>query len=880
MPRRLLPALLLAACLAVPLAAIAAPAGPAGPPPAAKPETKAAPASTAASSHPRLLLEPADLTRLSQAVTLQAWQWRLLHNWALAPVRREQTPGDAPGLALVACLMRELNPDEARSLGRLAAGCAQRVARGGRVQEATANTLRDPQPSLQAGTHALPAGYDLVGHPDGNTWRLSRLGAQVLTVGPDGPPLTSVFHPGDSYLLLTSDLDLADQWVNDVALTLDWAWDFLTADERKDLAAWLVAQAQVFAQRPVSGLDTASVQVTHLTALAGLAARGLHPQAEELVKRARLDYWEGRILPCLVNLGAGGAWFEGSYAGSRAGLGLVQTLALFQTALGQKYWDAAPWLKDRLGYLTQSQLPGAKLSPRGWYRLLDPDGDQLLDPQEVSDYNRLQILTLLRYRPQDPAAGYAWVLALDRQAPRVLSDQRLYQEMLAFEFNPPLTPLTMAPVQYLAPAAGRAFSRSDWSERATWLSFHAGPHFARPLHLDPLGLVIYRRGLLLPPGGAYDGPDTPHAQNYALRSLAHNTLSIYDPQEYSWYDLREGPQRKGLYSNDGGARSFAAFDDQGRPTRQAPWTASGYTTGPAAWSAFKDLYQLASIEAMAVMSRFTYLRGNATPAYDGSTAKASRVVRHLFHLRAGGSDDAEAVEVVALVDDVELNQERAAVRLVLHSAERPGFTGELTSLGPGRWRGRVQSLRIDNHASRLDVVSLVPAQTVLALFGESSADSWVGDRNWPPRPPALNQAPWRMEIEAAAAQGKRRTLVTALLPADSDAPAPPKVNALASPDPAVVGLVVEDAFWPRVVAVRLGQPSAQAEVVYQHRPGNARHLVAGLAPDQAYHIQASGDRVTLRPGQGPGAVLTSSPAGTLAFLLPAADAKADGGDKP
>ncbi|MCA1989301.1 MAG: hypothetical protein LDL07_09180 [Desulfarculus sp.] len=862
MPCRWLIALLLVTGLTAPLATVAAPV------PGGAGEVQPSSRTTALPSHPCLLLEKPDLERLGQAVNLQAWQWRILHNWALAPARREQAPGDGPGLALVAYLIRAANPDQARSLGRLAAGCAQRMARGGRVQEVTANTLRDPQPSLQAGSLALPPGYDLVGHPDGGSWRLHRMGAQVLTIEPGGPPLTSVFRPGDAYLLLTGDLDLAEQWVNDVALTLDWAWDHFTPDERQSLAAWLVAQARVFADRPVSGLDTASVQITHLTALAGLAARGLHPQAEALVQRARVELWEGRLLPCLVNLGAGGAWFEGANAGSRAGLGLVQTLALFQSALSQNYWNAAPWLKDRLTYLTQAQLPGAQLSPRGWYRQLDPDGDQILDSQDASDYHRMQMLTLLRHRPQDPAAGYAWVMVLDRQAPRVLNDQRLYHEMLAFNFNPPLTPLTMAPLQYLAPAAGRAFSRSDWSERATWLSFHAGPHFALPQHLDPLGLVIHRRGLLLPPGGAYDGPTTSHAQNYAVRSLAHNTIAIFDPQEYSWYDLREGPQRKGMYANDGGARAFAKFDQQGNPTRQAPWTASGYSTGPAAWTALQDLYQLATIEAMAAMPRFTYLRGNATPAYDGSTAKAARVVRHLFHLRAGGSDDAEAAEVIALVDDVELNQTRAAVRLVLHSAERPEIKGEMTSLGQGRWRGRSQALRIDNRASRLDVLCLLPDQAVLGLFGEPGADSWVGDRNWPPRPPAVNQAPWRMELEADSPQGPRRTMVTALLPADSDAPPPPGVAPLASPDPLVVGLVVMDPAWPRVVAVRLGPPSVSAVVSYRFPPGNTRHLVAGLAPGQAYHLEVRDGLATLKPGQGPGPVLTSSPAGSLAFLLP------------
>jgi hypothetical protein len=55
--------------------------------------------------------------------------------------------------------------------------------------------------------------------------------------------------------------------------------------------------------------------------------------------------------------------------------------------------------------------------------------------------------------------------------------------------------------------------------------------------------------------------------------------------------------------------------------------------------------------------------------------------------------------------------------------------------------------------------------------------------------------------------------------------------------------------------------------------------VAGLVPDQVYRVQAGAGRVTLRPGQGPGAVLTRSPAGTLAFLLPASAGK-DAGDQP
>ncbi|MFH1058430.1 MAG: hypothetical protein V1797_07105 [Pseudomonadota bacterium] len=832
----------------------------------ARPEAK----KPAMQARNRLLISQPSLARLQLAVRGQAWQWRLINNWSRAQARQEMKPQDGPNLALTALLATEADPDLARLAGKLAVGAILKIARYGVVQEPTATSLRDPQPDTAAGARAGGPSHALLADGAGKTWRVQRISPNGVTVESGGTPLNKAFNPGEPYYLLSDDLDQANQWVGIVALGLDWGREQFSPEQQRAVAAWLVAQAKVFADRDGGCFDLASTRLLRLTALAGLAARGLAPGGDELAMRAHLKLWTERLHPCLDQLGVGGAWFGGTGAGAEAGYNLLQTLSAFDSSLNQRYWENNAWLRDRLAYLIQAWLPGVLASPRGGFRRLGPDGDHLSDPQDAFDLTRVQMLYLLHHRPDDPAAGYAWVLTLDRLAPRVLSDHLLFEELLAFNPEPQLTPLSLAPLQMLAPAAGRAFSRSDWSERGTWLSFLCGPHFTETQHLDAGSLLIYHQGLLLPPGGAYDGPISPHAQNYAIRSLAQNTLIIYDPQEYSWYDMREGPQRKGMYVNDGGQRSFAQFDAQGRPTGQAPWTASGLESGPAPWQGLKQLYQGGTIETMMTMPRFCYLRGNLTAAYDGSTHKAERVVRHLFHLRPGGTDDSDAAEAVVVVDDVVVGQERAQVRFVVHSAQKPELPPNLGALGPGRWRGKQDHLLIKAGPARLQVHCLLPNEAMVNLYGEVGvADSWAGDRNWPPRPPLTNPAPWRAEFEAAQASGKQRPMINVLLPSDATAPAAPKLELLKSGQADLVGVVLRDPGWPRVVAVRLGPPDPKAALSYPQPPGNTRHLVAGLAPGQPYAVQVKDGRVTLAPGKEPGQVFTSSLAGALSFVLPA-----------
>ncbi|MGD9125387.1 MAG: hypothetical protein PVG60_09850, partial [Desulfarculaceae bacterium] len=660
------------------------------------------------------------------------------------------------------------------------------------------------------------------------------------------------------------DLALADARVREVALTLEWAWDAFSEGQRRQLGRWLISQAESYRSQGRGCFDSNAVRALRLGGLASLAARGIHSKSGPLLREALDVRFGAELLPCLLNAGNGGGWFEGQGSGAAAGLALLEFAAAVKTTTGQDLLASAPWFKDRLNYLMFSLLPGLSWSRQGLFIRPCPGGDQVVPLAAAGDLFRLQMLLLARMQPEQPAAGWARSMLLGGMGLRVLAAHRLVYEFLWTDLSAPQTALTNAPLTWSAPVQGKAFSRSDWSARATWLGFTCGPHFARAQHLDAASLMLFGRGFIQPPGGAYDGSDTDHALNYAVRSVAHNTLVIRDPGEYSWYDMGLGPKARGTYANDGGQRAWASFKKSGKVDKQAPWTSSGWETGPAPFSKLGPIYQAAFLEAVENRPRFAYFRGNATKSYQGSTNKAARVVRHVLHLRSGGPQDADAVEAVVVVDDVEVNREEAQVRFVSHFSAKPVLPPDLEELGPGRMEGMAQKVRIETGSARLDLICLVPDQAKMLVFGgQGQADSWAGGKNHPPRKPGVNRAPWRVEFGRSNGLGRKRPLAHVMFPADRGAADPPALQKLEGLDPGAVGLVIPDPRRPRVIVVNLGEPSPQKAVSYDRLPGHSRHLVAGLVPGQSYAVRVTQSQVTIKPGSG----LKASDAGLLAFQV-------------
>lgn len=814
--------------------------------------------------HPRIWLTNAGLDRLRQMAERQTQNWRRLIVWAEEPERDKIHPEDGPGLALTAAILAKAQPEQARRLGKMAIACALKAAPSAKSQGAGKRMLRFNEAPLKEAA-LWEAGFRLIttGSSADQIWRIERYEDNRLLVKSGQPALDDLAVQGETVFFLNDDLSEANQRAGWAALILDWAWEFFSPKQRQILSGWLVAQARVFKNAGRGCFSLESMAALRLGGLSALAAHGQAQGAAELLKQTLEQRFKREVLPCLMNLGRGGGWFEGESAGARAGLDLLEFTIAVKSAMGLDLTRKAPWFEDRLSLLSSGVLPGVKYVPRGGYNRTASFGDQVIPEEEAADLVRLQMLLLLAMRPKDQAAGLARALVGTRRGARFLAPHRLALEMLWQIDEAGAEALAFAPLTHVAPAVGLAFARSDWSPLATWLAFSCGPHYAEHQQLSAGSLLLWRQGFLLPHAGAYDGPLSAHSLNYAIRSVAHNTVLIHDPKEYSWLDMRQGVKPKGTYSNDGGQRSWSLFDDKGKALSTAPWTASGWDLGDAPWNKLRDLYQVAEIAASQEMPRYFYLRGDMTKAYQGSTAKASRVVRHVFHLRAGGAQDFNAPEVVAVVDDIMVTRQGLQARFALHFNQRPQLPADLKSTGNGRWSGPLDSLQYDGAQSRLLVRCLWPLESRAWVYGGDAAGSWVDGKNYPPQAPAMNPAPWRVEIGGHDQQNLALPMVHVLLPTGTEAGPAPETTLLISPQPEVKGLVIHDPRWPRIVVVRLGEPDPLAKLNYKYPPGQTRHLVAGLVPGVFYNVKVEKDQVTIIPGPG----LKTGPAGVLSFVV-------------
>ena len=107
--------------------------------------------------------------------------------------------------------------------------------------------------------------------------------------------------------------------------------------------------------------------------------------------------------------------------------------------------------------------------------------------------------------------------------------------------NPPFTTSEgELPRHRLFRGIGHLVLRDGWGPDSTWIQLACGPYFAKHDHLDAAHLVVYRKGQLAIDSGAdYTDTESPHYLNYYRRSVAHNTLLVYEPGESFFWSETE-----------------------------------------------------------------------------------------------------------------------------------------------------------------------------------------------------------------------------------------------------------------------------------------------------------------------------------------------------
>ncbi|MEO8152728.1 MAG: heparinase II/III family protein [Rhizobacter sp.] len=332
--------------------------------------------------------------------------------------------------------------------------------------------------------------------------------------------------------------------------------------------------------------------------------------------------------------------------------------------------------------------------------------------------------------------------------------------------------------------AGFVTMRDRWTfEDATVLDFKSTSFTSQNHHhFDQNSFSLFYRTPLLLDSGYYSAYGDDHWGNYLIRTVAHNSMVVFDPNESFFMD-------RAWSSNDGGQ-----------------WLQAGMQTYPTLTEGRTGGNHLKGIEAFAQGDDFSYVRGNASLAY--SSAKLDQntgFVRHLVMLRTPGF---WASPVFVLFDQIKLQTGRDALTptVLFHTTNEPLPLGE-SARGAGVHdvqfaSGSRRILDVVNGSGRVFIETLLPSVvTARKIGGVGSAGDFRfavstpttggnvalvnylpsgGSANWA----APDVGAWRIEIGApgGASAGTTREFLHVMSVAEAasaglSAPSATKLNA-------------------------------------------------------------------------------------------------------
>lgn len=275
-------------------------------------------------------------------------------------------------------------------------------------------------------------------------------------------------------------------------------------------------------------------------------------------------------------------------------------------------------------------------------------------------------------------------------------------------------------------------ARSGWGPESVIAEMKInGYNFLNHQHHDAGAFQIYYKGPLAIDAGTYQGSsggyNSPHNKNFFKRTIAHNSLLIYDPDEVFNSMDYGGAGKTPFVTNDGGQRlpgkewtpPFTLEDILEKDYRTGE--IKGFDYGP------DDR-----------VPEYSYLKGDITMAYSN---KVEEVKRSFVFLNLGE----EKIPAALIVFDkiVATNPDFKKFWL-LHSMEQPEIKNNETIIS--RTRDGDQGVLIN--------IPLLPKKGNIEVnkIGGPGKEFWVFGKNYPnePRPgddPRGERGSWRVEIK-------------------------------------------------------------------------------------------------------------------------------------
>jgi heparin/heparan-sulfate lyase len=502
------------------------------------------------------------------------------------------------------------------------------------------------------------------------------------------------------------------------AIVYDWCYSLLTSEEKQAFIKELVRLAKTQeCGYPPTGQGSVTGHASEAMIMRDMLSAGIaiYDEFPEMYRLAAGRFFREH-LPVRNWFYPGYAYHQGDSYGPH-----------------RYSWDTYPlWIFDRLG-AGNVYNPEQRFVPYLWVYTTRPDGQRLRAGDTFAS-------SAPRGQPWSQYIGT--LLTASYYGDGILLDQFQRQggsggNETIFEVlwqNTSLAPKSISTLplsRYFSSPFGWTVARTGWDQNAVIAEMKINEYnFVNHQHLDAGAFQIYYKGALATDSGLYQGGSSgaygsPHCLNYYWRTIAHNSLLVYDPNE------KFGGRG---YGNDGGQRlPHGRSEARNLNVLLAP--ENGYRTGKVLAHGFGPDPQTPD---------FTLLQGDLTEAYG---KKVRQVTRSFVFLNLRNSQ----VPAAMVVFDRVVSANPAFRKYwLLHTLEEPRVESASAVVDCTQY----------GNSGRLILDTLLPpaANANLSKVGGPGKEYWVFGQNYandvdPKRleRSSMETGAWRIELSPKAA---------------------------------------------------------------------------------------------------------------------------------
>lgn len=648
----------------------------------------------------------------------------------------------------------------------------------------------------------------------------------------------------DSYIQQRySDRNKAAFYMMCVALVYDWLYDYPPFQSKKqsyidwytlttDPTQWLGrSQFSIAFETEDTSYDVNKDQSWHnyhllgqLTLyIIGAATYGDNSEAQNWIDLALS--WYNNTREGLTFNGSGGGSPEDDHYWSESINYLGKFLHAVKSASGADLSREFSHYKDRLSYSRFVSWPRATdyYGEPAWNYVYHGDANTHIN--SVNHRQRMAKWMLIDLFPEEEEAKYLQSFLTQSPVTRTYNRKFSGEEFLWAIDTREVLPYTESSLSHLATGTGRFFARQDWTETSTHIEFQCGDHFEYHQHYAQGHFGLFKHEALVTDGGKYDDTSRTHARNYHYRTIAHNTLLVYDDREGSgdsngaWSYMRGSEH--GV--NDGGQLVSALYDEHSQLIKRsdesvptvADWHAAGLDSSQ---QPIQNVYDSGEILHYENQDDYVYVNGDATNSYH--TWKVSHFDRSMVYLRTS--------DVLIIFDRVSVPNYTNKKRMLFHLQGEPilASTGNkiqgLSNPYGGVWQhDNTSAMEMTFNNAKLFYRALLPQSTNIVKIGGPNASGqydqadsfeyWVptngndlaqGGTNWQSVDEKTKNekeyAPWRIEVSPSVAQVDD-VFLHLLFPRDTSVTTPPAADLITSQDNTMSGTLINKEDAPQIV---------------------------------------------------------------------------------